>query len=87
MKIKQYTVNDKGLAEIQTFLAENHTMGGDYFSRKMLEAWAREAEYETRESGRAEIEIQSCYSVSGRAECYVISDEGLDCEEIDVEDE
>lgn len=86
MKIKQYRVNEKGLAEIHTFLAENHTLGGDYFSRAMLQAWASEAEFQISECGRALIEIQSRSSISGNAENYVISDDGLDCEEVEVEE-
>lgn len=86
MKIKQYRVNETGLAEIHAFLAENHKLGGGHFDASMLLAWANEAEFQISECGRASIEIQSRSSISGNAENYVISDEGLDCEEIDVEE-
>lgn len=84
MKIKQ--VNEKGLAEIQAFLAEKHKLGGDHFDRSMLQAWAQDAEFQLGEGNPASIEIRSFASLSGRAENYTISDEGLDCEEIEIEE-
>lgn len=86
MKIKQYTVNSKGLKEIHRFLAENHKKGGDHFDEEMLRAWARSAEFQLSEGNSASIEIRSSDSVSGHTENMTISDEGLDCEEIEIEE-
>lgn len=86
MKVKQYSVNEKGLAEIQAFLAEKHKLGGDHFDRSMLQAWAQDAEFQLGEGNPASIEIRSFDAVSGHTENYTISDEGLDCEEIEIEE-
>lgn len=86
MKIKQYSVNEKGMAEIQAFLAEKHILGGDNFGRSMLQAWAREAEYQLSDGNSASIEIRSFDSTSGHTEKYTISADGLDCEEIEIEE-
>lgn len=86
MKIKQYTVNSKGLQEIHRFLAENHKKGGDHFDEEMLRAWAQDAEFQLGEGNPASIEIRSWDSVSGHTENMTISAEGLDCEEIEIEE-
>lgn len=86
MKVKQYSVNEKGLAEIQAFLAEKHKLGGDHFDRSMLQAWAQDAEFQLGEGNPASIEIRSFDAVSGHTEEYTISAEGLDCEEIEIEE-
>lgn len=86
MKVKQYSVNEKGLAEIHQFLAEKHKLGGEHFDRAMLRAWAADAEFQLGEGNPARIEIRSFDSVSGHTEDYTISDEGLDCEEIEIEE-
>jgi len=86
MKIKQYTVNSKGLKEIHHFLAENHKKGGDHFDEEMLRAWAQDAEFQLGEGNPASIEIRSWDSVSGHTENMTISAEGLDCEEIEIEE-
>ena len=86
MKINRCKLNEKGLTEVQACLAANHTLAGDRVSREMLNAWARDAEFHLRECSMTPIEIQFCYSVSGHTENYVISADGLDCEEIDVEE-
>ena len=86
MKVKQYIVNDKGLVEIHQFLADKHKLGGDHFDRSMLQAWAQDAEFQLGEGNPASIEIRSFDSVSGHTENYTISDEGLDCEEVEIEE-
>lgn len=86
MKVKQYSVNEKGLAEIQAFLAKKHKLGGNHFDRSMLQAWAQDAEFQLGEGNPASIEIRSFDAVSGHTEGYTISDEGLDCEEIEIEE-
>lgn len=86
MKVKQYTVNDKGLAEIHQFLADKHKRGGNHFDRSMLQAWAQDAEFQLGEGNPASIEIRSWDSVSGHTENYTISDEGLDCEEVEIDE-
>lgn len=86
MKVKQYIVNEKGLAEIHQFLAEKHKLGGDHFDRSMLQAWAQDAEFQLGEGNPASIEIRSWDAVSGHTETYTISEEGLDCEEVEIEE-
>jgi hypothetical protein len=86
MKIKQYSVNEKGIAEIQAFLAEKHKLGGDQFDLSMLQAWAHDAEFQLSEGNSASIEIRSFDSISGHTENYTISPDGLDCEEIEIEE-
>lgn len=86
MKAKQYIVNEKGLAEIQAFLAGKHKLGGDHFDRSMLQAWAQDAEFQLGEGNPASVEIRSFDAVSGHTEEYTISTEGLDCEEIEIDE-
>ena len=71
------TVNEQGLKEIREFLAENHKRG-DNFSRSMLLAWARDAEFQLSEGNPASIEIRAADSVTGATREYTISHEGLD---------
>ncbi len=85
MRIKQYSVNEKGLAEIKAFLAEKHKLGGDHFDGSMLQAWARDAEFQLGEGNPPSVEIRSFDAVSGHTEGYTITEEGLDYEEIEVE--
>ena len=75
------TVNEQGLKEIRDFLAEHHKRG-DNFSRSMLLAWAADAEFQLSEGNPASIEIRAYDSVSGRAEEYTISAEGLQAAEV-----
>lgn len=86
MKAKQYSVNEKGLSEIREFLADNHKKGGDHFTPEMLRAWAADAEFQLGEGNPAMIEIRAWDTVSGRTETFTISDAGLDCEEIEIEE-
>lgn len=86
MKVERYSVNEKGLAEIQAFLAEKHKLGGDHFDRSMLQAWAQDAEFQLDQGNSASVEIRSFDSVSGHTECCTISAEGLDCEEIGIDE-
>lgn len=86
MKARIYTVNDNGLNQIHQFLAEHHKLGGDHFDRDMLRAWAADAEFSLAEGNDAGIEIRSFDSVSGHAETFIISNEGLDFEEVEIED-
>jgi len=86
MKTKQYSVNEQGLNEIKEFLASNHKKGGDHFTREMLQAWAADAEFQLGEGNPAMIEIRSFDAVSGRTETFTLSDAGLDCAEIEIEE-
>ena len=86
MKTKQYSVNEQGLNEIKEFLASNHKKGGDHFTREMLQAWAADAEFQLAEGNPASIEIRAWDAVSGHTETFTISDAGLDCVEIEIEE-
>jgi hypothetical protein len=77
----QKSVNANGLRQIRQFLAENHKKGGEHFDDAMLRAWAADAEFQLGEGNQASIEIRAFDSVSGRAEQFTVSDDGLDCEE------
>jgi len=86
MKAKQYSVNEQGLNEIKEFLASNHKKGGDHFTREMIQAWAADAEFQLGEGNPAMIEIRSFDAVSGHTETFTLSDAGLDCAEIEIEE-
>ena len=85
MKYTNYSVNESGLNEIKEFLAENHKLGGDHFTRDMLRAWAAAAEFQLGEGNSATIEIRSWDSIHGRTQEFTISDAGLDSEEIEID--
>lgn len=74
------TVNAAGLAEIGEFLASKHKLGGDHFTRDMLQAWAADAEFQLAEGNSATIEIKSWDALSGHTETYTITGAGLDAE-------
>lgn len=80
-------VNEKGLAEIAAFLAANHKLGGDHFTRDMLRAWAADAEFQLAEGNSATIEIKSWDALSCHTETFTVSDAGLDLETTEVDDE
>lgn len=86
MKTIHYAVNANGLNQIHQFLAEHHKKGGDHFDKSMLLAWAADAEFQLAEGNPASIEIRSWDAVSGHTETFTISEEGLDAEEIDIEE-
>jgi len=76
------TINKIGLAEIHKFLAEKHRLGGAHFDLPMLRAWAADAEFQMAEGNSPTIEIRASDAVSGHAECYKISEEGVDYSKI-----
>jgi hypothetical protein len=86
MKVKQYKVNDTGMQEIRQFLADHHQRGDDNFSNDEIFAWAADAEFQLGEGNSACIEIRASNSRSGHTEIYTISDAGLDCKEIELEE-
>lgn len=86
MKIKQFSVNSNGIAQIHVFLAANHKLGGDHFNQDMLRAWASDAEFQLSECNTASIEIRACDSLHGHTQEFTISDEGLDVEELEIEE-
>jgi len=86
MNVTNYTVNQIGLNEIRQFLADNHKLGGNHFTREMLQAWAVDAEFQLSEGNSASIEIRSFDSVSGATVEYTISDAGLDAEIVKIEE-
>ena len=79
--MKNFTVNEKGLAEIRQFLSENHKLGGNHFDKSMLLAWAKDAEFSLGEGNQAIIEIISYQSSSGHTVTFTVSNEGIDWEE------
>ena len=86
MKTKQYTVNNAGLEEIRRFLAEHHKLGTDHFDADMLGDWATDAEDSANNGGPAMIEVKAYDARLGHAVTYTISDSGMDCEDIEIED-
>ncbi len=93
MKATIYTVNAAGLEEIRKFLVARHKRGVELYAdrlastRKMLLAWAEDADFQLAEGNPASIELSSRDSVSGCAEEYRISDAGLSAEVVDLGDE
>ena len=86
MKATICTINEKGLAEIQQFLAENHKRGDGWVTPDMLHAWASEAEFQLGEGNPATIEIPAHDSIYGRAQEYTISDDGIYSETVEIDD-
>ena len=84
------TVNENGIEQIRTFLAENHIIckngGVDYFTHDNLLAWAEEEELSLSEGNNGGIELRAFESIHGRTQTFTISDAGLDCEEIELEE-
>lgn len=85
MKATIKTINENGLNQIKTFLVENHKDGA-IFDDNMISAWATDAEFQIGEGNPASIEIFRSDSVSGRTVEFTISDEGLDSEEVEIEE-
>lgn len=86
MKYINRTINEIGLAEIHSFLAENHRLGGDHIDRDMLLSWAADAEFQLAEGNSATIEIKSWASIHGRTQEFTISDAGFDSEIIEIDE-
>jgi hypothetical protein len=86
MQVNQYSVNAKGLAQISEFLKEN-AVGAEKFAdnQECLHAWARDAEYQLGEGNPAEIELSAIGSIHGRTQTFRISNEGLDCNPVEIE--
>lgn len=82
MKTKQYTVNDRGLAEISGFLLENHKRR---IPESCLSIWANYAEAGINYGACPVIEIRAIDSVSGHAETFTVSESGFDSEEIEID--
>jgi hypothetical protein len=70
-------VNAVGLSEIREFL-ETHHKRDEPFTLENLRAWARDAEFQMSEGNPPSIEIRAFDSVSGHAEQYTISEDGID---------
>jgi hypothetical protein len=85
MKVAIYTVNDRGLGEIQAFLAKYHVYGGDHFAADMLRAWAAQAEFQTSEGNSPTIELRAWESVTGRTQEHEISAAGRDIEMVEID--
>lgn len=79
-------VNENGLKEIHSFLAEKHKKGAGHFDSDMLRAYASEAEFQIGEGNPASIELKSWETISGHTENFTISDSGLDSEIIEIEE-
>lgn len=71
-------VNEAGLREIQSFLADNHKLGGDHFTADMLRAWAADAKFQLGEGNGASIEIKSVDSIHGHTQEYTLSPAGVE---------
>lgn len=78
MSSVQY-VNASGIEEIREFLADNHQLGRDHFTSKMLAAWAATAEASLADGNPPIVEIPEWYSVRGYSVCMTVSPAGLDC--------
>lgn len=87
------SVNEVGLEEIRKFLVARHKRGVELYAdrlastRKMLLAWAEDADFQLAEGNPASIELPERDSISGRTEEYRISDAGISSEIIDLGDD
>lgn len=72
------TINEKGMQEIASFLAEYHKLGGGVAVGSMLSAWASEAEESLDAENGAQIEIPASDSVTGSPIVFWVSDAGVD---------
>ncbi len=86
MKMNTFTVNEKGINEIKEFLANHHKKYQGEIYREQLNAWVREAEFQISEGNPASIEIKSWDSISGHTEELTLSAEGLDKEEVEIDE-
>lgn len=86
MMVTNYSINETGLREISEFLAARHKLGGEHFTRDMILAWAADAEAHLANGNPATIEIPAWDSVSGHAEVYEISGNGLDAETVEIDE-
>lgn len=80
------TVNAAGLAEIASFLAGNHKLGGEHFTPDMLRAWAADAEFSLAEGNGAVIELAARDSLHGVTQTFEISAAGLDSQNVEIDE-
>ena len=79
------TINANGLNQIAAALAKHHKLGGDHFTRAMIQAWASEAEDHFAEGNGCYIEIRAFDSTSSAPVEVTITPEGYDLMDIDAE--
>jgi hypothetical protein len=83
----KYSINANGIAQIANFLKINHKKGAMISGNTdMLYAWAADAEFQLAEGNPASIEIRSFDSVHGYTQTIDISNEGLDSEQIEIDE-
>ena len=70
-----YRINAEGLAQIATFLRNNHRKGD--FTISQLNAWAADAEFQLDEGNPATIEIPARHSVTGHTQTFTVSANGI----------
>jgi hypothetical protein len=85
MKTTLYAINENGLTQIHQFLSTHHKKGGDHFDLEMVRAWAKDAEFQLDDGNGPSIEIRSWDTVSGHAQEFTISPDGISCQEVEVE--
>jgi hypothetical protein len=83
MSMKIYTINQNGINQIKDFLMVAHKQ--KFFSEKMLQAWAADAEFQLGQGNGACIEIPSFFSASGHTKKFTVSGVGIDSQDIDDE--
>lgn len=75
------TINDKGLKEIALFLAKNHRLvvlrSDKDITKKIVHAWADDAESQLSQGNPPTIEIKSFDSIIGKTVEYTVSNEGV----------
>ena len=76
--MKHITINENGLAQIKTALAEKHKLGGEHFTTSMLLAWASDVENSWSNGNGAAFEITDWDAVSGHPEVVVVTEAGYD---------
>lgn len=77
-------VNAAGLEQIRRFLEAEHVRGADLYApdhpmlADMLAAWAQKAEFQLGEGNPARIELRAFESITGAAQEFEVSPDGLD---------
>jgi hypothetical protein len=83
------TINANGLEQIRAFLIENHKSPECFEGPEalpLLHAWARDAEFQMGEGNTPTIEIKSFNSIHGRTQEFDIGAEGVDSEEVEIDE-
>jgi len=72
------TLNITAISEIRAILSERHKLGGDFFTEKMLESWAKKVQFQLNEGNPPCFEIKSWEAISNHTEEHTLSNKCVD---------